>query len=330
MARGESASGELAGRIVIAFVLRRVASLLPVLLGVSLVAFVLTYWLPGDPARALAGERYREEDLAAIRRELGLDRPLADQYVSYLGKLARADLGESFATGRPVANELAERFPRTLLLASCAMGISSALGILLGALAAARRGRWLDRLTMLLALGGVSLPVFVAAILLVWTFGLLLRWFPPSGYVDASPLSIVLPATTLGLRSAAVIARMTRSSLVDVLGQDFIRTARAKGLPGLSLVFRHGLRNAASPVVTLIGLDFGSYLSGSVLTESIFAWPGIGQYALQAILRRDFPAIQGTVLFLSVVFVLVNLVVDLSYGFLDPRIRRSQESRERP
>ena len=305
------------------YVLRRLAAILPVVAGVTLVAFALTCLLPGDPARALAGDRYREEDLARIRHELGLDRPLPGQYAAYVGRLSRGDLGDSFATGRPVAQELLERFPRTFLLAVAAMAVSAILGVGLGTVAAWRRGRLADRLSMLFALGGISVPVFVSAILLLWLFALVLRWVPPSGYVDADPRTLILPAATLGLRSAAVIARMTRASLIEVLGQDFIRTGRAKGAREAAVVLGHGLRNALVPVVTLIGLDFGSYLSGSVLTESIFAWPGVGQYALQAILRRDFPAIQGTVLALSLCFVLVNLAVDLAYGALDPRIRRS-------
>ena len=306
----------------IPFALRRAATLVPVLLGVSLVAFVLSYLLPGDPARALAGERYREEDLERIRHELGLDRPLPVRYAGYLARLAHGDLGTSFATGRPVADELIERFPRTVLLALASMVVATALGIALGVAAARRRGGWVDRLSMLFALGGISTPVFVSAILLLWLFAVRWHWLPPSGYVDLDPRAIVLPAVTLGLRSAAVIARMTRSSLLEVLQADFVRTGRAKGLRERTVVLGHALRNALIPIITLIGLDFGSYLSGSVLTESIFAWPGVGQYALQAILRRDFPAIQGTVLFLSLVFVLTNLAVDLAYGVLDPRIRR--------
>ncbi len=305
------------------WVLRRLAASLPVLLGVTAVAFTLAYLLPGDPARSLAGERYREEDLDRIRHELGLDRSLPVQYAGYLGRLAHGDLGESFATGRPVGDELLERFPRTLLLAFGAMTVATLLGIALGTVAAARPGGLVDRVSMFLALGGISVPVFVSAILLLWVFAVLLRWLPPSGYVDLDPRAFILPAVTLGVRSAAVLARMTRSSLLEVLGQDFIRTGRAKGLRSMGVLIGHGLRNALVPVVTLIGLDFGSYLSGSVLTESIFAWPGVGQYALQAILRRDFPAIQGTVLFLAVVFVLVNLAIDVMYGVLDPRIRRA-------
>jgi ABC-type dipeptide/oligopeptide/nickel transport system permease component len=289
---------------------------------VSLVSFVLTYLLPGDPARALAGERYQEEDLDRIRHELGLDRPLPAQYATYLGRLLRGDLGTSFASSRPVATELIERFPRTVLLAVAAMGVAAVIGVGLGTLAAWRRGRLADRLSMLFALGGISTPVFVSAILLLWLFAVRFRWLPPSGYVDVDPRALILPAVTLGVRSAAVIARMTRASVLEVLDSDFVRTSRAKGVPELRVVLGHALRNALVPVITLIGLDFGSYLSGSVLTESIFAWPGVGQYALQAILRRDFPAIQGTVLFLSAIFVLVNLAVDLTYGALDPRIRR--------
>lgn len=306
----------------IALVLRRAAQTLPVLLGVTLVAFLLTYWLPGDPARSLAGERYREEDLARIRSELGLDRPLAVQYVAYVGRLVRGDLGVSFATGRPVGDELLERFPRTFLLATASLALAVVLGLAAGIVAARRPGGVADRLSVLFALGGISVPVFVSAILLLWLFAVTLRWLPPSGWIADDPRALVLPAVTLGVRSAAMIARMTRASLVEVLSADFVRTARAKGCRELEVLLRHGLRNALVPVVTMIGLDFGSYLSGSVLTESIFAWPGVGQYAMQAILRRDFPAIQGTVLFLSALFVAVNLAVDLAYGVLDPRIRR--------
>jgi peptide/nickel transport system permease protein len=307
---------------VIPFVVRRAASMVPVLFGVTLIAFVLTYLLPGDPARALSGERYREEDLAGIRHELGLDRPLPARYTAYVQRLLSGDLGTSFASGRPVAEELAERFPRTLLLAVAAMIVAAALGIALGTVAAWHRGGWVDRAAMVFALGGISVPVFVSAILLLWVFALTLRWLPPSGWIDADPRAFILPAVTLGIRSAAIVARMTRATMVEVLEEDYIRTGRAKGVRELGVVLGHGLRNALVPVVTLVGLDFGSYLSGSVLTESIFAWPGVGQYALHAILRRDFPAIQGTVLFLAVVFLIVNLVVDVLYGVIDPRIRR--------
>ncbi|NNE44316.1 MAG: ABC transporter permease, partial [Gemmatimonadetes bacterium] len=274
------------------YIIRRLGAMVPVLLGVTLVAFTLTYLLPGYPARALACERYEEADLDRIRHELGLDRPLVVQYASYLGRLAHGDLGESFATGRPVAQELAERFPRTLLLAVASMGVAVFVGLALGTLAAWKKGGWADRLCMFFALSGISVPVFVSAILLLWLFALTWRWFPPSGYVDADIRTLVLPAVTLGVRSAAMLARMTRSSLVEVLGEDFIRTGRAKGVRARALLVGHALRNALVPVVTLVGLDFGSYLSGSVLTESIFAWPGVGQYALTAILRRDFPAVQ--------------------------------------
>lgn len=300
---------------------RRVLATLPVLLGVTIVTFILTYLLPGDPARAMAGERYREEDLQRIRKELGLDRPLPAQYATYMARILRGDFGTSYATGRPVAEEIAERFPRTVLLAFAALTFAVVVGIPLGVFAARHAGGFLDRASTVISLLGVSLPVFWSAMLFLSLFAIRLRWFPPSGYIDISWAALVLPAVTLGTRSAAVLTRMTRASLLDVLGQDYLRTARAKGVGEGGLLFRHGLRNALIPVVTWIGIDLGSYLSGSVLTESIFAWPGVGQYALQAILRRDFPAIQATVLFLSVVFVAMNLLVDLAYGFLDPRIR---------
>lgn len=308
-----------------AWALRRLLAAIPVLLGVTLVTFVLTYLLPGDPARAMAGDRYREEDLTRIRKELGLDRSLPVQYATYLGRLARGQLGTSFATGRPVAEELAERFPRTILLATTSLCLALLVGVPLGVLAARFAGGFVDRFATLFALLGVSLPVFWSAMLLLWFFAIRLHWLPPSGYLDVSPLTLVLPSVTLGMRSAAVVARMTRASLLEVLGMDFLRTARAKGVGEFAVLTRHGLRAALVPVVTLVGLDFGSYLSGSVLTESIFAWPGVGQYALQAILRRDFPAIQATVLILAMTFVAVNLLVDLTYGMLDPRIRLRSE-----
>lgn len=311
----------------IALVLRRAAQTIPVLIGVTVVAFLLTYRLPGDPARALAGERYREEDLARIRTELGLDRPLAVQYFAYVGRLVRGDLGRSFATDRPVAEELLERFPRTFVLATASLALAVVLGLAAGIVAARRPGGVVDRLSVLFALTGISVPVFVSAILLLWLFAVTLRALPPSGWMGDDPRALVLPAVTLGVRSAAMIARMTRASLLEVLSADYVRTGRAKGCTELAVLLRHGLRNALVPVVTLIGLDFGSYLSGSVLTESIFAWPGVGQYAMQAILRRDFPAIQGTVLFLSALFVTVNLAVDLVYGVLDPRVRRAWRPR---
>jgi ABC-type dipeptide/oligopeptide/nickel transport system permease component len=222
-----------------------------------------------------------------------------------------------------VGEELLERFPRTFVLATASLALAIVLGLTAGVVAARRPGGVVDRLSVLFALTGISVPVFVSAILLVWLFAVTLRALPPSGWIADDPRALVLPAVTLGVRSAAMIARMTRASLLEVLSADYVRTSRAKGCAEPAVLLRHGLRNALIPVVTLVGLDFGSYLSGSVLTESIFAWPGVGQYAMQAILRRDFPAIQGTVLFLSAIFVAVNLAVDLAYGGLDPRMRRA-------
>lgn len=303
------------------FVLRRLLLLAPILLGVATVTFLLMYVVPGDPVRAVAGERYDEATLQAMRHELGLDRPLAVRYVEYLGRIVRGDLGKSFVTRRPVAASIRERFPRTALLAGTAMLIAVLGGVAIGALAAWGRAPGVSRLLMGASLVGVSIPVFWLGLLLVQLFAIKLRLLPPSGYGGGSPAHLALPALTLSFASLATIARVTRSGFLDALGEDYVRTARAKGLAERSVLAKHVLRNALIPVVTIVGADFGSYLGGSVLTESIFGWPGLGRLIVQAILQRDFPVIQGAVLFMAVIFVLVNLAVDLSYGLIDPRIR---------
>lgn len=304
-----------------AFVLKRLLLLVPILLGVATITFVLMYVVPGDPVRAIAGERYDEETLARMRTELGLDRPLIVQYVDFLARLARFDLGRSFVTKRPVSEAIRERFPRTLVLALSAMAIAIVCGIVIGAFAAWGAHPVLSRILMTGSLVGVSIPVFWLGLLLIYLFAIKLRVLPPSGYGGGSIRNLVLPALTLSFASMATIARITRSGFVDALGEDYVRTARAKGLGERVVLSKHVLRNALIPVITIVGADFGSYLSGSVLTESIFGWPGLGRFVVQAILKRDFPVIQGTVLFMAVLFVLVNLAVDLSYGAIDPRIR---------
>ena len=303
------------------YVLRRLALLIPILLGVATITFLLMYVVPGDPVRAIAGERYDEETIAAMRRELGLDRPLLVRYVDFLGRIARFDLGRSFVTRRPVADAIRERFPRTALLAGSAMLIAILGGVAIGALSAWGRAPALSRALMGISLVGVSMPVFWLGLLLIHLFAIKLRILPPSGYGGGSPAHLVLPAITLSFASMATIARVTRSGFLDALGEDYVRTARAKGLGERVVLAKHVLRNALIPVVTIVGTDFGSYLSGSVLTESVFGWPGLGRHVVQAILKRDFPVIQGTILFMAVLFVLVNLAVDLSYGLIDPRIR---------
>lgn len=303
---------------------RRLLLLVPILLGVATVTFFLMYVVPGDPVRVVAGERYDEETLEQMRRELGLDRPILVQYASFLSRIARFDLGRSFVTRRPVVESIRERFPKTALLAASAMLIAIAGGLIIGAISAWGRVPIISRILMTSSLIGVSMPVFWLGLLLVYVFSIKLRILPPSGYGGGSPAHIILPAVTLSLASMATIARVTRSGFLDTFSEDYVRTARAKGLAERLILSKHVLRNALVPVITIVGTDFGSYLSGSVLTESIFGWPGIGRFIVQAIMKRDFPVIQGAVLFMAVIFVLVNLVVDLSYGLIDPRIRFSE------
>ncbi len=298
--------------------------LVPILFGVVTVTFFLMYVMPGDPVLALAGERYDEETLESLRKEYGLDKPLHLQYVDYLSRLARFDLGRSFITGRPVSESIAERFPRTMLLALSAMAIAVIAGVLTGGLSAWGRYPWLGKTLMGLSLAGVSIPVFWLGLLLIHLFSIKLGIFPPSGYGGGSIRYLVLPALTLSFASMATIARVTRSGFLEAGAGDFVRTARAKGLAESKVIGKHVFRNALIPVVTIVGTDFGSYLSGSVLTETIFGWPGLGRFIVQAIMKRDFPVIQGSILFMAVMFVLVNLLVDLSYGMIDPRVREKE------
>jgi len=304
------------------FLLRRLLALVPVLLGVTFLSFLLLYVVPGDPVQAVAGERYDEAVLAELRAELHLDDPLPLRYGRFLADLVRGDLGVSYVSREPVRDAIATTFPHTLRLALAAMLIAVLLGVGLGVAAALKPGSPLDRSAMVLASAGISVPVFWLGMVLIYAFSLKLRWLPPSGYGEGSLRHLILPALTLGAASAALIARMTRAALLDAMGQDYIRTARAKGLHPARVLLVHGLRNALLPVVTVVGNDFGSYLSGSVLTERIFAWPGLGRYTLDAVAKRDLPAIQGAILVMALAFVLVNLLVDLSYAWIDPRTRR--------
>ena len=290
----------------------------PTLFGVLVVAFLLLNVVPGDPVLEMVGERADSATIARLRAELHLDDPLPAQFGHYVWGVVRGDLGRSYITRRPIARDLAERFPKTVQLALGAMTFAAVTGITLGVLAAVRPGGAFDRIALLLSYLGVSFPVYWVGLLLILLFAVTLRWLPPSG--SGGPTFLVLPAATLGMRSVAVLARMTRGAMQDVLSSDFIRTARAKGLPELAVVGKHAFRNALIPVITVLGLDVGNYLTGSLLTETIFAWPGVGRYVLSAIAKRDLPAIQGSILFLSVVFVVVNLLTDLVYAQADPRI----------
>ncbi len=300
------------------FLLRRVLLAIPTLAGVLVVVFLLLYVAPGDPVQEMVGERADAETIARLRRELRLDDPVPVQFAHYAGGVLSGDLGTSYITGRPILRDVAERFPKTLLLAATAMVLAALVGISIGVVTARWPGGLLDRIALGAAYLGISFPVYWVGLLLILLFAVTLRWLPPSGYGRAQYL--VLPALALGSRSIAFLARVTRSSMLEVLGSDFVRTARAKGLVERTVVVRHALRNALIPVITVLGLDFGYYLTGSILTETIFSWPGLGRYVVNAISRRDLPAIQGSVLFLSVVFVAVNLLTDLAYAKADPRV----------
>jgi ABC-type dipeptide/oligopeptide/nickel transport system permease component len=303
----------------LAFVTRRLLLAIPTLFGVLVVVFLLLYIAPGDPVMEMVGERADAETIARLRAELRLDDPVPVQFAHYAGGVLTGDLGTSYITGRPIARDILERFPKTLQLATAAMLLAASLGITIGVLSARRPGSTFDRLAMGVAYLGISFPVYWVGLILILVFAVSLRWLPPSGFGRIEYL--ILPALALGTRSIAFLARMTRSAMLEVLGSDFIRTARAKGLRERVVLGRHALRNALSPIITVLGLDFGAYLTGSILTETIFSWPGIGRYVVNAIARRDLPAIQGSILFLSVVFVMVNLVTDLLYAKADPRVR---------
>ena len=283
-----------------------------------IVVFLLLYVAPGDPVQDMVGERADAETITRLRRDLHLDEPLPKQFVLYAGGVLRGDLGKSYITQRPIIRDIKERFPKTLLLAGTAMFLASVIGITIGVLSSRNPGGWFDRLSLGFSYLGISFPVYWVGLILILIFAVKLRWLPPSGYGGLKYL--ILPALALGSRSIAFLARVTRSAMLDVLSGDFVRTARAKGLKERSVIVRHALRNALIPIVTVLGLDFGYYLTGSILTETIFSWPGIGRYVVNAIARRDLPAINGSVLFLSVVFVLVNLITDLAYAKADPRV----------
>ena len=303
------------------FLLRRLLLAIPTLLGVLVVVFALLYIAPGDPVMEMVGERADSATIAQLRKQLHLDEPRPKQFVAYASGVLRGDLGASFITGRPIARDIAERFPKTLELACAAMLLAVVFGISVGVVTAAYPGGWLDRLTLAFTYLGISFPVYWVGLILILVFAMILRWLPPSG--TGGLAFLILPAFALGTRSIAFLARMTRSAMLEVLGSDYIRTARAKGLPRTTVLTRHALRNALIPVVTVIGLDFGSYLTGSILTETVFSWPGLGRYVVNAISKRDLPAIQGSILFLSVVFVVVNIIADLTYAATDPRVEYS-------
>ncbi|CAN5485451.1 ABC transporter permease [soil metagenome] len=301
------------------FLLRKILYAIPVLAGVV----VLTFFIrpPGDPARVLLGQRADSSSVAALRQQLGLDKPLPVQIGKYMVNLTQGNMGRSIATNRDVLETIVERIPPTALLAFTAMGIATLLGIALGVIASLRPNSWLDSLTMGTALFGISLPAFVVGLLMVLVFGIVLDWFPISGYIDRGIEHLVLPMITLAIRPLSIVARVTRSSMLDVLGQDYVRTARAKGLSNTTVFIRHALRNALNPVVTTVSAWFAGLLAGTYFIEFIFNWPGVGLAAFSAIEKLDYPMIQGVVLFSAVIFVVVNTLADIVYAFIDPKVR---------
>ncbi|RMD69271.1 MAG: ABC transporter permease [Gammaproteobacteria bacterium] len=301
------------------FVLSRLASTLLVIFGVALGVFLLIHLIPGDPVEVMLGEFAGPADREALRHALGLDLPLWKQALAYFSGLLNLDLGTSLHTHRPVASILWERFPATLTLALAGLSVAIALALPLGILAAIRKNTFWDRLAMGFSLLGISIPNFWLGPMLILIFSLWLGWLPVSGREGFS--SLILPALTLGTSLAAILARMVRTSLLEVLGEDYIRTALAKGLSPREVILNHALRNAWLPIVTILGLQFGALLGGAVITEVVFAWPGLGSLTVEAIQRRDYPLVQGCVLLISITYVIINTSTDILYAWLDPRIR---------
>lgn len=301
------------------FLLRRLLVTIPVIVGVATLVFSLIHLVPGDPAQSMLGESAAPGDVAELRAKLGLDRPVLVQYGEYLSRAVRGDLGRSFRYGTPVTQEIGARLVRTAQLAVAAMAVAILLAVPLGTLAAVFRGRAIDQAAMTLSLVGVSLPNFWLGPVLAMVFAVSLGWLPVSG--AGSVAHLVLPAVTLGAALAAVLARLTRASVVEELQELYVVAARARGLSRARTVVRHALRNSLVPVVTVIGLQFGAVLTGTIITETIFAWPGLGRLLIQAIGFRDYPLVQGCILFIAVTYVAMNVLVDLAYGWLDPRIR---------
>jgi peptide/nickel transport system permease protein len=301
-----------------AYVFNRVLRMLPVLLAVATLIFLMIHLMPGDPARLALGMEASAEDVADLRERLGLDQPLYQQYVRFLGGVLRGDMGVSYVTGRPVFSEAAVRMFYTLQLAAAALVLSIVIGIPLGVIAAAKPNSLVSDVTMILAVAGVSMPAFWLGLLLMLVFSLWLGLLPSAG--TGSWQHLILPAVTLSTWSTGSIARMTRASMVEVIGTDFIRTARAKGLPEYVVLLKHALRNALIPVLTVIGLRFGYMMGGAVATETVFNWPGLGRYIVESILARDYPSVQVGILLFCVSFLVINLVVDLAYARVDPRV----------
>jgi len=307
------------------FVARRALESVVAMFAISLLVFLMLHLVPGDPVRAMFGEAgSTREQMETIRQQLGLDRPLPDQFVTYVGRLLRGDFGTSFKMGRPVAEVLATQLPATIELAAMAMLIAVLLGLLAGIIAAVYHNTLADTVTMAITLIGISVPNFWLGLVFIIVFSYYLQWLPAVG--SGGMISLILPSLTLGLWAAGSLARLVRSSMLEVLNQDYVRTARAKGLARWVVIGKHGLRNALIPVVTMIGILAGNALSGAIIVEAVFSRSGIGRTLVTSIVGRDFPMVQGTVLLIAAIFLTVNLLVDLSYGLIDPRIKTGMES----
>jgi len=301
------------------YVIKRLLSIIPVLFGISLLLFFMLRALPGDPAQVLAGQMATPEDIELIRHQLGLDKPVYIQYAVFLGRLAKFDLGRSARTQNPVIQEIWARLPNTMLLAVVAITLACLFGIPAGIISAIKPYTFLDYLVTSAALFGMSMPVFWLGLMLVVVFSIMLPWLPAGG--TGSWKHVILPSITLTAFVVAFIARMTRSSMLEVLSQDYTTTARSKGLKEKVVVIKHALKNALIPIITVVGLQFGMLLGGAVLTETVFAWPGVGRLIVDSILARDYPVIQGTILIFGLIYTLINLMVDVIYAYVDPRIR---------
>ncbi len=301
------------------YIVKRLFLLLPVVFGVVTLVFFLIHLIPGDPVEVMLGEQARVADREALRHALHLDRPLSEQYARYLEGLVRGDLGESVHTRKPVLKTILRRFPATLILTLASMLVAVLIAIPLGIASATRQYSIIDNASMFFALLGISMPNFWLGPLLILLFSIRLGWLPVSGTGGLAHL--VLPAITLGTALAAILTRMTRANMLEVIRKQYILTARAKGLRERTVLYKHALRNALVPLITILGLQFGALLSGSIITETIFSWPGIGRLIIEAVNRRDYPVVQGCVLLISLSYVLVNLATDLFYGIADPRIR---------
>jgi len=300
------------------YVIRRLIGIIPVMLGVIFVTMLTIELIPGDPVAMMLGENARPEQEAALREHLGLDQPLPVRYVKYVADVATGDLGRSIQTNRPVLDEIRDVWPNTLVLAVAAMALAIVAGVVVGVISAVRPYGVIDSIARVLALIGLSMPIFWLGLVMLYVFAYYFRLFPVGG--TGSWKHYVLPAVALATPSIGILSRMTRSSLLDVMGEDFIRTARAKGLRGASIITRHALRNAMIPVMSVVGLQFGQLLGGAVLTETIFSWPGLGRLTVRGVFARDFVLVQGAVLTFAMAFVLINLLIDLSYAYIDPRI----------